>query len=85
MPDTKTANIVSTGVHSRRSKYLFDLVFEPEIELGNIVIDQPSVPKRGWYKSSRGFKTVLNETISYFYVKFFFWPGENVNPDEPKP
>ncbi len=83
-PETKKANIVSTGVHSRRSKYLFDMVFEPEIELGNIVIDQPSVPKRGWYKSSRGFKTVLNESISYLYVKLFFWPEQNNEPTEPK-
>lgn len=83
-PEVTKANIVSTGVHSRRSKYLFDMVFEPEIELGNIVIDQPSVPKRGWYKSSRGFKTVLNESISYLYVKLFFWPEQNYKPTEPK-
>lgn len=82
-PNVKQANIVSTGVHSRRSKYLFDMVFEPEIELGNIVIDQPSVPKRGWYKSSRGFKTVLNETISFLYAKLFFWPKQNYESTEP--
>lgn len=83
-PEAKRVNIVSTGVHSRRSKVLFDMVYEPEIELGNIVVHQPSVPERGWYKSSRGFKTVVNETISYFYVKFFFWPEQNTEITEPK-
>jgi len=75
-PEAKTVNIVSLGPHAARSLYLFRMVYEPEIQLGNIVIPHISISKSNWYKSSRGFKSVLNESISYFYVKFFFWPDK---------
>lgn len=77
LPGVKSVNIVSLGPHAARSKYLFDLVFEPDIEVGNIVIPHVSISANNWYKSSRGFKTVLDETTSYFYVKFFFWPDKD--------
>ncbi len=76
-PEVKSINIVSLGIHATRSLYLFKMVYEPEIQVGNIVIPHISISKNDWYKSSRGFKGVLNETISYYYVKFFFWPDKD--------
>ena len=76
-PEIKKVNIMSLGPHSRRSNYLFEMAYEPEIEVGNIVVPHAAVDKYNWYKSSRGFRTVLDELIGFFYVKFFFWPDEN--------
>lgn len=77
LPEIKAINIVSQGPHARRSKYLFKLVYEPEIRVGNIVINPVGINRYNWYKSSRGFKGVIGETISYFYVLFFFWPDHD--------
>lgn len=85
LPGVESVNIVSLGPHARRSKYLFEMVFEPDIRLGNIVIPHNSVKVNDWYKSSRGFRTVLNETIAYFYVKLFFSPQQHYEVTEPKP
>jgi uncharacterized SAM-binding protein YcdF (DUF218 family) len=76
-PDIRAVNIVSQGPHARRSKYLFKLVYEPEIKVGNIVVNPVGINRYNWYKSSRGFKGIINETISYFYVLFFFWPDHD--------
>lgn len=75
-PDVKSVNIVSLGPHATRSLYLFRMVYEPEIQVGNIVIPHISISTNNWYKSSRGFKGVMDETTSYFYVRFFFWPDK---------
>ncbi|MCF8365089.1 MAG: YdcF family protein [Bacteroidales bacterium] len=83
LPEINRINLVSLGPHARRSKYLFDMVFEPDIEVGNIVIPHISISGKNWYKSSRGFKSVLDETTSYFYVKLFFWP-DTEKSNEPK-
>ncbi len=84
-PDVKKVNIVSLGPHARRSKYLFEMVYEPEIELGNIVIPHVSVRANDWYTSSRGFRTVLNESIAYLYARLFFRPDKSKDSSEPKP
>jgi hypothetical protein len=73
-PETKAINIVSLGVHARRSIYLFKEVYEPTIEVGNIVIPHVAVNRLDWFKTSRGFRSVIDETIAYFYVRLFFWP-----------
>jgi len=85
LPDVESVNIVSLGPHARRSKYLFEMVYEPEIRLGNIVMPHHSVKSGDWYKSSRGFRTVINETIAYLYVKLFFSPDISKDSSEPKP
>jgi len=78
-PETKSINIVSQGVHSRRSLYLFKKVYEPQIMVGNIVIPDIAYTKRDWYKTSRGFRNVTNEAIAYIFVKLFFWPAKQEN------
>jgi hypothetical protein len=75
-PEVRAINIISLGPHARRSRYLFEMVYEPEFEVGNIVIPQLGINKQNWHKSSRGFRTVINECIAYVYVKLFFWPGK---------
>lgn len=73
-PETRSINLISTAVHARRSHYLFKLVMEPGIETGNIVIPPRYYNAMNWFRTSRGFRVVLSETIAWFYVRLFFRP-----------
>ncbi|MFP4471474.1 MAG: hypothetical protein ACLFPE_12355 [Bacteroidales bacterium] len=73
-PDIRRINLVSQSVHARRSCNLYRMAFPPEIEVGNIVIPTDGIRSGNWYRSSRGFRTVVNEAIAYLYVILFFHP-----------
>ncbi len=73
-PDINKITLISTSVHARRSHYLFKMVFHPEIEPGNRVISSPYLNRNDWYKSSRGFRVVLSESLAWLYVRLFFRP-----------
>jgi hypothetical protein len=65
-------NLVSLGCHARRSRMMFDKAFANEIEVGIIVIPEIAYDPENWWKSSYGFKTVLNEFLAWTYAHFFF-------------
>lgn len=69
-PDIKNFNLVSLGPHSRRSWYLFQKAM-PDKEIGVIALRDQRFDAQKWWKSSKGTRTVLTETIGYFYVFFF--------------
>jgi len=73
-PEVNSINLVSTSVHARRSHRLFRLAMEPEIQTGNIVIPPAYFNASDWYRSSRGFRLVISETIAWVYVRLFFHP-----------
>ena len=70
----ESLDIYSLGTHSRRSWLLFQYVFNPDIAVGIVAIENRSYDPRKWWKSSSGVRTVLSETIAYFYAKFIFNP-----------
>lgn len=60
------ANIVTLGVHSRRSLMVFKKVL-PECNLGVLSVANDSYDSRRWFLSSEGTKTVITESISFLY------------------
>ena len=70
LEDNKTAlnnaNIVTLGVHSRRSLMVFKKVL-PESDLGVLSVSNQDYDPKRWFFSSEGLKTVITETISYVY------------------
>ncbi|HRW97291.1 MAG TPA: hypothetical protein P5104_07160 [Bacteroidales bacterium] len=74
-----SVNLISTSVHARRSHLIFKKVFNDKYELGNIVVPSIYFNRSNWYKTSRGFRTVLSETLAWLYVRLFFFP--NVEED----
>lgn len=60
------ANIVTLGVHSRRSLMVFKKVF-PENNLGVLSVRNNDYEPDRWFLSSEGVKTVITETISFLY------------------
>lgn len=78
-PEIRRVSLVSTSVHARRSYYLFKKVFQPQYQIGNIVVPSHVFKYNDWFKSSRGFRAILSETIAWVYVRLFFRP--NVEAD----
>jgi hypothetical protein len=71
----ETANVVSLGCHSRRSRLLFEQAFRNEIRVGIIPITETAYNPKAWWKTSYGFKTVMDESIAWLYTRFFFFPA----------
>ncbi len=75
--DTKRINVYTLGCHSRRSKLLFERALGDDFEVGIIAGKDLSYDQDKWWTSSKGFRTVLNETLAYFYAKFLFYPNKD--------
>jgi hypothetical protein len=67
-------DLVSVGVHARRSRMMFRAAFGPGVEVG-VIAAQPTLhdPQR-WWKTSGGAKVVLGESISLVWTACCFWP-----------
>jgi uncharacterized SAM-binding protein YcdF (DUF218 family) len=76
MHDCHSINLISQGVHARRSRILFEKAFGPSFSVGILAIPGSYYNGRNWWQSSKGFREVMNEVFGYFYVRFFFRPYE---------
>jgi len=72
-----TFDVYSMGAHARRSYLMFKKAF-PDAHIGLITDTDPSFDHKKWYATSRGFRTVFSELISYFYSYFLFRPNEQL-------
>lgn len=70
-------NIYTLGCHARRSRILFQKAVGKEFEIGIIAGEDRSYDPKKWWKSSKGFRTVLNETLAYLYVRIVFHPDRD--------
>jgi hypothetical protein len=67
----KSINVLTLGVHARRSWMLFRSALGPEFSVGVIAYDDPAYDRHRWWSSSEGFKKVIDETIAYVYTRIF--------------
>jgi hypothetical protein len=69
-----SVDLLSVGVHARRSRMMFRAAFGPGVEVG-VIAAQPALhdPQR-WWKTSIGAKAVLGESISLAWTACCFWP-----------
>ncbi|MFK5857579.1 MAG: DUF1684 domain-containing protein [Bacteroidota bacterium] len=67
-------NIYSVGVHSRRSRMMFEKVFGSNFDIGIIAHRDRTFAPNYWWKSSKGFRNVSNEFAATMYVMLFFHP-----------
>ena len=67
-------DLLSVGVHARRSRMMFRAAFGPGVEVG-VIAAQPALhdPQR-WWETSNGAKAVLGESISLVWTACCFWP-----------
>jgi hypothetical protein len=75
--DIKAINLISQGVHGARSRLLFRVALGDSIDVGIISVQSTYYTDQNWWRSSKGFREVMNEAFGYFYVTLFFRPYEN--------
>lgn len=59
--------IFSTGVHTRRTRLLYQRVFGGAVEIRAQALPPEDYDPRQWWSTSDGLKTVVMETISWVY------------------
>ncbi len=71
-------NVVTEGVHARRTRLLFEEAFGEEVEkIGIVALASPNYDLEHWWLSSAGVRDVIGEALAYFYAKFFFSPSSS--------
>ncbi len=70
----RTIDLLSTGVHSRRSWLLYQRASGPEFKVGIIADTDPAFDLRRWWKTSNGVRNVISELIGYVYVHLSISP-----------
>jgi DUF218 domain len=70
----RAINVCTVGPHARRSRLLFKKAFGDTIAVGVIALEDVDYDPHSWWKSSEGVKTIIEESVGYFYARFFFYP-----------
>lgn len=70
----RSFDLLSAGVHSRRSWLLYRLAGRPDLEVGVLWNEDPEFDARRWWRTSYGVRSVISEMIGYGYAKFIFQP-----------
>jgi hypothetical protein len=68
-PNIQSVDVFTIGCHARRSWYLFKKALSNEVNVGIIAIEHPGYDINEWWTSSIGSRTVISETIAYFFVR----------------
>ena len=72
-PSDSKINIITTDVHARRTRLLFQLALGGRFSVGIIAIPNPDYNSKHWWRYSEGVRDVMSEAIAYVYAKFFFY------------
>jgi hypothetical protein len=67
-------NIVGNGAHSRRTRLVYEKAFGHGARIGISNLDERNFDPKAWWKTSEGFRTVIDETIAYAYARLVFSP-----------
>ncbi len=70
-------NVVTEGVHARRTRLLFQEAFGKSVTVGIISAPNPEYDARHWWRYSTGVREVIGETIAYIYARFLYYPSES--------
>jgi uncharacterized SAM-binding protein YcdF (DUF218 family) len=69
-------NVLTEGVHARRSRLLFQKAFGDDVSVGVIAVPNSDYDESHWWRYSEGVKEVISEGAAYLYVRFFFHPDK---------
>jgi len=67
-------NVLTEGVHARRTQFLFQRALGSGIAVGIISVPDPDYDAKHWWRSSEGVREVLDESIAYLYARIIFHP-----------
>ena len=71
----RKVNLLSQGAHARRSRLLFQKALGPDAQVGILAVEDRDYDPSHWWRSSAGVRTIMSETISYAYARFYFNPA----------
>jgi uncharacterized SAM-binding protein YcdF (DUF218 family) len=63
--------LISQSTHTRRSALLFKRALGKQYKIGSIAINDREYKPLLWWKSSKGVRSIINESIAYLYALFF--------------
>ena len=69
-----TLNVMTEGLHARRSRLMFQKAFGKDVSIGVISIPDLNYEPNRWWRYSEGFKGVISEGAAYIYARFLFDP-----------
>lgn len=75
-------DLVTTGVHARRSWMLYRMAFRGAAEVGIRSALPAQFDGRHWWRSSAAAKTMIGEAMSVVWTSCCFWPGAPGSADE---
>lgn len=67
-------DIVTLGVHARRSRLLYERAVGDDVAVGVYSIAERGFDADRWWQSSHGTRRVIDETIAYAYARLFYLP-----------
>jgi hypothetical protein len=73
-PEATSINVLTEGVHARRSWMMYKKAFGPRYSIGIMAIDYPYLEADTWWQSWKGTKLVLTQLGKYLYAQFYFSP-----------
>lgn len=73
-PEIKSINLMSYGPHAKRSQIMFQEALGSDFQVGIISIKSYYYGHDNWWRSSKGFREVMNELLGYIFVVLFFVP-----------
>jgi DUF218 domain-containing protein len=68
-------DLVSSGVHSRRSRLVYALALGGRTRVGIVAVTPSEYDPDHWWRTSTGAKEVLGEAIAWLWTECCFWPG----------
>jgi hypothetical protein len=70
----RSLNVVTMGVHARRTQLLYQMAFGNSVKVGIISVPDDDYPAARWWRYSDGVRSVIGETIAYLYARLLFTP-----------
>lgn len=70
-PGYRSFTLISESTHTRRSLLLFKRALGPGYSIGSIAVNSEDYDPQRWWKSSKGVREVIDESIAYFYALLF--------------
>jgi hypothetical protein len=71
-------NLISLGVHARRSRLLFEKAFGRDSRVGIIALENRDYDPAHWWQYSQGVRAVTDELFAYVYARLLFHPAEKL-------
>lgn len=81
----KNFNLLTEDAHARRSGMLFQKAFGSDARVGIISVPDPDYDPTRWWRYSEGVRTVLGESIAWFYASFIFHPEKPTHASHATP